>query len=95
MVYKYFLMSIAILTLFALTLYIMCQVPICKCGYVKLWHGVTYSPENSQHLSDWYSFSHVIHGFAFYFLLWKFGRNLPLGARFIIALLLELSLIHI
>lgn len=67
----------------------MGQVPVCKCGYIKVWHGTVFSSENSQHISDWYTPSHVIHGFAVYGLLWLVGRRWPLGLRLVLAIAIE------
>jgi hypothetical protein len=82
-------LSAAIVTVMAVALSFMGHPAICKCGYVKLWHGVPLSSENSQHISDWYTFSHVIHGFGFYALAWLVARRQPAGVRLVAAVLLE------
>ncbi len=62
---------------------------ICQCGFVKLWHGEIVSSENSQHILDWYSPSHVLHGLVFYMSLHFLAPGLSIGWRLVIAAAIE------
>ncbi|PIE15060.1 MAG: hypothetical protein CSA68_08885 [Rhodobacterales bacterium] len=70
-------------------LLLMGRVPICECGTVKLWYFELMTSEGSQHLIDWYTPSHLLHGIIFYALLWLFARHMPIGWRLAIATLIE------
>ena len=62
---------------------------ICACGSVDFWHGNPSGPETSQHLTDWYSYTHIIHGFGFYLLLWLIAPRSSFGLRLVLAIGLE------
>lgn len=67
----------------------MGRIPFCECGVISLWSSDVTSNQQSQQFTDPYSFTHVLHGLAFYLLVWIFGRRYPVGARLLAAVVLE------
>lgn len=88
----YVLMAAAALIVLQITvLHGFGQPWISASGRILLWVGDPRSRETSQQLSDWYSFSHLIHGMIFFWLLRWLAPGLPLGARFLIAMGVEIA----
>ena len=84
--------ALAVATIVAATaalLYLMGRPPICTCGEIDLWVGKVNSSRTSQMLSDWYSASHIVHGFLFYGTLWLVARKWPVERRFVAAVTIE------
>ena len=81
---------VSLLAVLGVTLAILIAMgrpPICTCGTVTLWGQV--GPEQSQMLADWYSPSHIVHGFLFYAALRYAAPRWPVERRFVVALLVE------
>lgn len=45
-----------------ITLWAWGQPLICSCGDIKLWVPSIFDGGNSQHIADWYTLSHILHG---------------------------------
>ncbi|GLK67229.1 DUF2585 family protein [Hansschlegelia plantiphila] len=89
----YALFGVLIVAAIACALAAMGRSLICPCGTIELWHGAANDSGTSQHLSDWYSLSHLIHGFLFYgaavLVFRRLGRPLPFAQALLVALAFE------
>jgi hypothetical protein len=86
---SYVWIAVGLIAAQALALYLMGRPPICTCGTVKPWVGLVSSPETSQQLLDWYTYTHVVHGFGFYLLLSLITPGSPFGLKFALAIGME------
>jgi hypothetical protein len=86
---RYWAIAFCVVAIAAAVEYWMGRSPICTCGTVKLFVTTVHGPDNSQHIADWYTPSHIIHGFLFYLVGWLFLRRSPPGTRLVVATLIE------
>jgi len=86
-----YLAILAILAIAALKLHSQGRSWQCSCGRVLLWAGDVWSSDNSQHLFDPYSFTHLLHGVALCGLLALSFPHLRVAWRLWIAIFIEAS----
>lgn len=89
--YSAWLLVGACLIVHAVILAVMGQPLIYTGGYIKIWHGIVQSSENSQHITDWYTFSHIIHGFLFFWILYPLRNYLSVTQRLMLAIGIEVG----
>ncbi len=85
----WFVVAAVFLIVQIVTLALMGRIPICECGYVKLFEPGVNTAGNSQHISDWYTPSHIIHGFLFYWLAIVVLPRASFGALLTLAVVVE------
>lgn len=84
-------MAAALLGIQIAVLHAYGQPLLAASGRIMLWVNDPFSPDTSQQLADWYSFSHIIHGFIFFGLLKLAAPRLGIGTRLLIAMCVEVG----
>lgn len=84
--------ELAIVAAFAATavlLHLEGRLWICACGSVRAWSGQICSADNSQHFLDPYSFTHLLHGFLFFWLIALLAKRLKSNWQLVLAVAVE------
>lgn len=88
--YHHLLFAFCLVISSGLVQFAMGRIWWCKCGLARPWSGEIATLHNSQHLFDPYTFTHVLHGIAFYAIIWLVvNRCTGAGVRFVIAVGIE------
>ena len=87
----YAIAALALVCIQIVVLHTLGQPFLAASGQILLWVNDPWSPDMSQQLADWYSFSHVIHGFIFFGILRLIAPRLPLGVRLLMAMGVEIG----
>ncbi len=78
-----------VLVLTALQLFNQNRIWWCKLGDYALWSSDAWGKHNSQHLFDPYSFTHILHGVLFFWLISLIFSKISLAWRFFVVIFIE------
>ena len=85
-----FVVMVAVVAIATVVLLSMGRHLWCTCGSPVPWAWDVWSKHNSQHVVDPYAFTHMLHGVAFYAILWLVaGNRVPVIWRGTMAAALE------
>jgi len=84
-----FVVAVAIVVFTAVALFLNGRTLWGVSDGFCLWFGAAVGNLTSQCFLDPYTFTHILHGFLFFFLLWPVARKLPIRTRFLIAMAIE------
>ncbi len=80
---------VAVFPATALLLHAQGRLWICACGKVLAWSGGVCSANNSQHFLDPYSFTHLLHGVLFFWIIYWLARRWRLMSQLLLATAIE------
>jgi Protein of unknown function (DUF2585) len=87
--YLPWLLIFAVVVLSASQLWNQGRVWWCQAGDFSPWSWAVWSPHNSQHVIDPYTFTHVLHGILFFWIASLIFRKMPLAWRLLMAISVE------
>lgn len=88
---KFIWIALGIVVVHIATLFFLGQPWIVESGIIKFWEGDITSSGMSQQVFDWYTFSHIIHGFVFYGILKLLFPRMHILTRLLIAMGIEVG----
>lgn len=72
-----------------IALYWQGRVWWCKVGDLSPWSSDIWSTHNSQHFFDPYTFTHILHGVLYFWIINLIFKELPLRWKFFLVILVE------
>lgn len=87
-VYPLSAMAICVISL-VIALYWQGRIWWCKVGDLSPWSSDIWTAHNSQHFFDPYTFTHILHGILYFWIINLLFKEMPLRWKFFLVVLVE------